>query len=94
MNFEGEKGRDRLNIFSDTELCISTEILVTLAYHASVYRKDSWGLKSWYLLEVLSVVHGYFMKTVGIFPHNVEVTSHHRRNLLAVLLAHQNCPLT
>lgn len=41
-----------------------------------------------------AVDHSYFMKIVGKFPHNEEVTNLHRCSLPAALLAHQHCPLT
>lgn len=39
------------------------------------------------------VVHSYFMKIVGKFPHNEEVTNLHRCSLPAALLAHRHCLL-
>lgn len=48
----------------------------------------------WHLLGLLSLVHDDFMKTKGIFPHNVEETSYYGHSLPGVLLVHQNCLLT
>lgn len=93
MNCDREEGRDQLNIFSDTELCVNIKILLTVLSHKCLKKRFFWD-SCWHLLGLLSLVCDEFMKTEGIFPHNVEGTSYYGHSLPAALLAHQNCLLT